>query len=546
MDNNEIKECFYKGETYFVKSDGSVLRQPKDLKPRYLDNNWTFGKADKRGYLCIGGEPIHRIVAFAYLGNPPTKEHVVDHIDTNRQNNRPENLRWVTRLENIILNPITAKRIELVCGSVENFLENPSKYKDKFPEPNYSWMCTVTAEESAITRKRLLHWAQNDRTSSNGSIGDWVKKRYLNIQMKETKRILSRPSIENSTHVSGHKLKSKHTEEKIKPKKPSKRNPFYFPRATNSTVNADLKMYKTNLEIAELLKLWLNSEKIIKLPKVIVPTAGIGIMARESWTEDFEKCECYYEGKSNIPKSISIYSSGTPIALLVRNKTASDEKEVIRLKENGFNIVEIDLSWAKDGVTNEEMKYIIQDDTTKKKWLHHDLIVMGEEKLQMISEEVDYKFGMCPLCKDFVQNEDCWNCDYRMYTGNNIVESCFGKTGVNTYKELMSVVDVEKEDEKITSITYNIDGEFVTKKYDKEIQLPGKTLFQLWEEKDSEEVIVQNIINDWYVLLEENPEINYKKIGEVFAKLGSRIEYLKKCEKKSIYNFNDCIWKKIK
>ena len=133
-----------------------------------------------------------------------------------------------------------------------------------------------------------------------------------------------------------------------------------------------------------------------------------------------------------------------------------------------------------------------------------------------------------------------------MYTGNNIVESCFGKTGVNTYKELMSVVDVEKEDEKITSITYNIDGEFVTKKYDKEIQLPGKTLFQLWEEKDSEEVIVQNIINDWYVLLEENPEINYNETGEVFAKLGSRIEYLKKCEKKSIYNFNDCIWKKIK
>ena len=87
-------------------------------------------------------------------------------------------------------------------------------------------------------------------------------------------------------------------------------------------------MYKTNLEIAELLKSWLNSEKIIKLPKVIVPIAGIGIMARESWTEDFEKCECYYEGKSNIPKSISIYSSGTPIALLVRNKTASDEKEV--------------------------------------------------------------------------------------------------------------------------------------------------------------------------------------------------------------------------
>ena len=50
-------------------------------------------------------------MATAFHGEPPTKEHVVDHIDTNKQNNRPENLRWVTRLENILLNPITAKRI---------------------------------------------------------------------------------------------------------------------------------------------------------------------------------------------------------------------------------------------------------------------------------------------------------------------------------------------------------------------------------------------------------------------------------------------------
>ncbi|WP_294143305.1 HNH endonuclease signature motif containing protein [uncultured Sanguibacteroides sp.] len=33
--------------------------------------------------------------------------YVVDHIDTNRQNNRIENLRWLTKLENVLLNPIS-------------------------------------------------------------------------------------------------------------------------------------------------------------------------------------------------------------------------------------------------------------------------------------------------------------------------------------------------------------------------------------------------------------------------------------------------------
>ena len=143
-------ECIYKDEGYSVRDNGAVLRYPLDGKrPRPTDNNWTFGKLNSRtGYLEIASVRIHRIVATAFHGLPPTKEHVVDHIDTNKQNNRPENLHWVTRLENILLNPITARRIELVCGSVEAFLENPSKFRDKFPDPNYQWMCTVSKEES--------------------------------------------------------------------------------------------------------------------------------------------------------------------------------------------------------------------------------------------------------------------------------------------------------------------------------------------------------------------------------------------------------------
>jgi hypothetical protein len=83
--------CIYKGERYSVRNNGAVLRFPLEGKrSRPTDNSWTFGKLNtKTGYLEIASVRIHRIVATAFHGEPPTKEHVVDHIDTNKQNNRP-------------------------------------------------------------------------------------------------------------------------------------------------------------------------------------------------------------------------------------------------------------------------------------------------------------------------------------------------------------------------------------------------------------------------------------------------------------------------
>lgn len=181
--------CAYKGEQYSVRENGSVLRYTLEGKrPRPTDNIWTFGKLNlKTGYLEIASVRIHRIVATAFHGEPPTKEHVVDHIDTNKQNNRPENLRWVTRLENILLNPITARRIELVCGSVEEFLADPSKFRDKFQEPNYKWMCTVSIQEARESKKRLLAWAKSDTLSKGGTLGDWIYKRSFLKEKNETK-----------------------------------------------------------------------------------------------------------------------------------------------------------------------------------------------------------------------------------------------------------------------------------------------------------------------------------------------------------------------
>lgn len=174
------KVCSYKGEIYHIRDNGAILRIAKEGgRKRPLDNQWTFGNVDvKQGYMAAFSNPVHRIVANAFHGDPPTEKHVVDHIDTNRGNNRPENLRWVTRLENILLNPITVKRIEKACGcSIEEFLHNPSLYKDCFSDPNISWMGQVSYEEGQTTLLNLQTWSLSDKGNNGGSLGQWIMGR---------------------------------------------------------------------------------------------------------------------------------------------------------------------------------------------------------------------------------------------------------------------------------------------------------------------------------------------------------------------------------
>ena len=51
---------------------------------------------------------VHRLVAIAFIPNPECKP-VIDHINGEREDNRVENLRWTTVLENAN-NPVTMKR----------------------------------------------------------------------------------------------------------------------------------------------------------------------------------------------------------------------------------------------------------------------------------------------------------------------------------------------------------------------------------------------------------------------------------------------------
>ena len=174
-DYNEEKQCIYKDETYLVRDNGAVLRLPKSPnKVRPLDNKWTFGSQGDKGYSYIAGVQVHRIVATAFHGEAPSSQHIVDHIDTNRQNNRPENLHWVTKLENVLNNPITRKRVIAICGSIEAFLKNPSLLGESALDKNFSWMRRVTAEEAKVSRERLEEWAKSDTPSSGGILGQWI------------------------------------------------------------------------------------------------------------------------------------------------------------------------------------------------------------------------------------------------------------------------------------------------------------------------------------------------------------------------------------
>lgn len=44
---------------------------------------------------------VHRMVCEAWHGPPPTPKHQAAHGDCDKENNRPENLRWATQAENL-------------------------------------------------------------------------------------------------------------------------------------------------------------------------------------------------------------------------------------------------------------------------------------------------------------------------------------------------------------------------------------------------------------------------------------------------------------
>lgn len=242
-------ECVYKNEHYSVRDNGAVLRHTREGKRlRKDDNQWTFGTSDPKKYLKIGTEFVHRIIATAFHGAPPTPQYVVDHIDTNRQNNRPENLRWLTRLENILNNPITVKKIIFRCGSIEAFLEDPSILRNHVTEdPNFEWMRTVTPEEAQISWERLSNWAKkkNNNTSFSGnSLGEWI---FEDNRSFSSFQEISEFVVSQTPNVVQKNWKT----------------PSEFPCCPQESTNNPIESYAANLKIGEIFSRNKYSHSII-------------------------------------------------------------------------------------------------------------------------------------------------------------------------------------------------------------------------------------------------------------------------------------------
>lgn len=180
------KECEYKGELYSVRDNGAVRRHPREGKRlRKDDDVWTFGKKnDSNGYMYIGCHRVHIIVANAFYGVKDSTIYVVDHIDTNRCNNRVENLRWLTRLENALLNPDTRKRIDYLCGGdITKFIKDPSCLRDvSGTNQDLSWMRTVTPEEALNAYNNVMKLGakpiaeKKESTTSYVDKSEWIFK----------------------------------------------------------------------------------------------------------------------------------------------------------------------------------------------------------------------------------------------------------------------------------------------------------------------------------------------------------------------------------
>lgn len=232
----EERTCEYKGDIYNVRDNGAVYRHSlKNKRLRKLDNQWTFGKPNNYGYMLIASEVVHRIVATAFHGEQPSESHIVDHIDTNRQNNRPENLRWLTRLENILLNSISLSKIIYKYGSIDNFLSNPSQPLNGKLEQNFDWMRTVTKEEAENTRLNLLKWAEEGKLPKGDELDEWVfsKLNYVEDQDEKEKEYIKEDTIVQSLTSNAVQINWK--------------TPSEFPNCPESTEGDALFIYKERL-----------------------------------------------------------------------------------------------------------------------------------------------------------------------------------------------------------------------------------------------------------------------------------------------------------
>lgn len=97
------EDIIYKGELteYLVSTDGRIKHKPTNtiLKPFYNKGYAIIVLVIKNKHKMF---KVHRLVANAFFGKPENKNMEVNHINGIKQDNRIENLEWVSPRDNCI------------------------------------------------------------------------------------------------------------------------------------------------------------------------------------------------------------------------------------------------------------------------------------------------------------------------------------------------------------------------------------------------------------------------------------------------------------
>ena len=103
-----------------------------------------------------------KLILRAFVGPPPPDKPEVDHINRNKQDDRPENLRWVDRFENM-----QNRGVKCDCDSGIKGL-----YLNKATLPNHAdrWRCTVVHRHTTFVqyfrlnqKEQAIEWLTQKR-----------------------------------------------------------------------------------------------------------------------------------------------------------------------------------------------------------------------------------------------------------------------------------------------------------------------------------------------------------------------------------------------
>ena len=111
MQNNEIWRDVVGYEGLYMVSENGAVRNCKTNKvlATKVERQTGYCKVNLSKNGVSKWTLLHRVIAKAFIPNPENKP-CIDHINTNRQDNRLTNLRWVTHTENMN-NPLSKIKI---------------------------------------------------------------------------------------------------------------------------------------------------------------------------------------------------------------------------------------------------------------------------------------------------------------------------------------------------------------------------------------------------------------------------------------------------